>query len=102
MSLVKTLISKLHQLLVWIAIKLIHVYRYLLSPWIGNQCRFYPTCSHYSEEAINRYGFFIGSYLTFRRLIKCHPWHDGGLDPVPELKKSRCSHFHSHPTDGSH
>jgi uncharacterized protein len=102
MSLVKTLISKLHQLLVLAAIKLIHVYRYLLSPWIGNQCRFYPTCSHYSEEALNRYGFFIGTYLTLCRLIKCHPWHKGGLDPVPELKKTCCSHFHSHPTDGSH
>ncbi len=102
MSLVKTLISKLHQLLVLATVKLIHIYRYLLSPWIGNQCRFYPTCSHYSEEALNRYGFFIGSYLTLRRLIKCHPWHQGGLDPVPELKKTCCSHFHSHPTDGSH
>lgn len=97
----KQLIINLHQYLVWVAIKFIHGYRYLLSPWIGNQCRFYPTCSHYSEEALLRYGFFIGTYLTLRRLIKCHPWHEGGLDPVPELKKT-CSHFHSHPTDGSH
>ncbi|PUA28651.1 MAG: membrane protein insertion efficiency factor YidD [Cellvibrio sp. 79] len=88
--------------MVWVTIKFIHGYRYLLSPWIGNQCRFYPTCSHYSEESLQRYGFFFGSYLTLRRLIKCHPWHEGGLDPVPEMKKNCCSHFHSHPTDGSH
>lgn len=68
----------------WLAIKLIHGYRYVLSPWIGNQCRFYPTCSHYAEEALTRYGFIKGSYLTLCRLLKCHPWHPGGLDPVPE------------------
>lgn len=66
-----------------IAIKLIHIYRYLLSPWIGNQCRFYPTCSHYSEEAFEKHGFVKGVYLTLRRLIKCHPWHPGGIDLVP-------------------
>lgn len=102
MLLVKILVDRLHRFLVWVAITLIHAYRYLLSPWIGNQCRFYPTCSHYAEEAINRYGFFVGSYLTLRRLIKCHPWHAGGLDPVPELKQTCCSHFHSNPRDGSH
>jgi putative membrane protein insertion efficiency factor len=79
----------------WLAIKLIHVYRYLLSPWIGNQCRFYPTCSHYAEEAINLHGITRGSYLTVRRLLKCHPWHEGGLDPVPEKTTK------SHPIDGS-
>ncbi|WP_444943234.1 membrane protein insertion efficiency factor YidD [Microbulbifer sp. ZKSA006] len=67
----------------WILIKLIHVYRYLASPWVGNQCRFYPTCSRYSEEAIETHGVVKGGYLTLRRLIKCHPWHPGGLDPVP-------------------
>jgi hypothetical protein len=100
-NLIGKLFNKLHSLLLWLAIKLIHTYRYLLSPWLGNQCRFYPTCSHYSEEALNRHGFFCGSYLTLRRLIKCHPWHEGGLDPVPELKQTCCSHFHS-PRDGSH
>ncbi|MEJ2444271.1 MAG: membrane protein insertion efficiency factor YidD [Exilibacterium sp.] len=67
-----------------IAIALIHVYRYLASPWIGSQCRFYPSCSHYAEEAINRYGLLKGSYLSLLRLTKCHPWHPGGIDPVPE------------------
>ncbi|MDO3381669.1 membrane protein insertion efficiency factor YidD [Gilvimarinus algae] len=68
----------------WLAIKLIRLYRYFLSPWIGNQCRFYPSCSHYGEEAIKTHGFIKGGYLTARRLLKCHPWHPGGLDPVPD------------------
>lgn len=71
-----------------LAIKCLHGYRYILSPWVGNQCRFYPTCSHYAEEAIGLYGLTKGSYLTVRRLLKCHPWHPGGLDPVmaPTIK----------------
>ncbi|WP_250460676.1 membrane protein insertion efficiency factor YidD [Microbulbifer litoralis] len=70
-----------------LAIKLIHVYRYLASPWVGNQCRFYPTCSHYAEEALKTHGFLKGGYLSVRRLIKCHPWHPGGLDPVPPARE---------------
>lgn len=65
-------------------IALIHCYRYLASPWVGNQCRFYPTCSHYSEEAIVTHGALKGSWLTAKRLVKCQPWHKGGFDPVPE------------------
>jgi uncharacterized protein len=67
-----------------LAIKAIQGYRYLLSPWVGNQCRFYPTCSYYAEDAINQHGLTKGSYLTIRRLLKCHPWHPGGIDLVPE------------------
>jgi uncharacterized protein len=67
-----------------LVIRAIQGYRYLLSPWIGNQCRFYPTCSYYAEEALHRYGLTKGSYLTIRRLLKCHPWHPGGIDLVPE------------------
>ncbi|WP_404931993.1 membrane protein insertion efficiency factor YidD [Microbulbifer hainanensis] len=66
-----------------LAIRLIHLYRYVASPWVGNQCRFYPTCSHYAEEALKTHGFLKGGYLSARRLIKCHPWHPGGMDPVP-------------------
>jgi putative membrane protein insertion efficiency factor len=63
---------------------LIRVYRYLVSPFLGNHCRFYPSCSNYAEAAISRHGVFAGIYLTARRLARCHPWHAGGCDPVPE------------------
>lgn len=98
----KPLITRVNQALVWLAVKLLHGYRYVLSPWVGNQCRFYPSCSRYSEEALLKHGFLFGSYLTLRRLLKCHPWHQGGLDPVPEPLKHTCSSSHSHTTDGSH
>jgi len=63
----------------------IRAYRYALSPWLGNQCRFYPTCSAYAEEAIGRHGALRGGWLTVRRLGRCHPWHPGGMDPVPSV-----------------
>jgi hypothetical protein len=61
----------------------IRAYRYLLSPWWGNQCRFDPTCSEYAMQAIQEHGPLRGSWLALRRLTKCHPWHRGGFDPVP-------------------
>lgn len=67
----------------WIMLLAIKAYRLILSPWTGNQCRFYPTCSHYAEEAVQSHGALMGAYLTLRRLAKCHPWHQGGCDPVP-------------------
>jgi len=69
-----------------LALALIRAYRYLLSPWFGNQCRFHPTCSAYAEEAITKHGILRGTWLTAARLAKCHPWHSGGLDPVPPRK----------------
>ena len=63
---------------------LLRGYRFALSPLLGNNCRFYPSCSHYAETAILEYGFFHGSWLTIKRLSKCHPWHPGGIDLVPE------------------
>lgn len=59
-------------------------YQLLVSPFIGNNCRFYPSCSCYAEESVGQYGVLKGGYLTLRRLIKCHPYHAGGYDPVPE------------------
>jgi putative membrane protein insertion efficiency factor len=67
-------------------IALITVYRFFLSPWIGQQCRFYPTCSVYAEQAIERHGAAVGTYLGARRILRCHPWCEGGLDPVPERR----------------
>ncbi len=67
-------------------ILLISVYRSLVSPFLGNNCRFHPSCSCYAQQAIQNHGVFSGSWLTVRRLSRCHPWHEGGFDPVPEKK----------------
>ena len=66
-------------LLVW----LIKLYQLCLSPFIGSSCRFEPSCSSYAIEAINKHGAFKGLYLTVLRLGRCHPWCEGGHDPVP-------------------
>jgi len=65
-------------------IGLVRAYQLLLSPWLGPSCRFEPTCSHYSLQALRQHGALGGSYLTLRRLARCHPWCEGGCDPVPE------------------
>jgi putative membrane protein insertion efficiency factor len=66
-------------------IGIIKLYQILISPLLGPNCRFHPTCSHYAIEAIARHGVLKGGYLSVRRLIKCQPLHEGGLDPVPGL-----------------
>ncbi|WAR44748.1 membrane protein insertion efficiency factor YidD [Methylomonas rapida] len=68
----------------FLLITLIKVYKYFISPLLGPRCRFYPSCSSYGIEAIQLHGAIKGSYLTLRRLLKCHPFHEGGVDPVPE------------------
>jgi putative membrane protein insertion efficiency factor len=75
----------------WLLIQSIKAYRYLLSPWLGAHCRFHPTCSCYAITAIERFGAVRGSALALRRLLRCHPWHPGGIDPVPD-KDIRHSH----------
>jgi putative membrane protein insertion efficiency factor len=62
---------------------LIGAYRYLLKPWWGNACRFTPTCSAYAMDAIGRHGAAAGSWLSLRRVCRCHPWNPGGYDPAP-------------------
>lgn len=65
------------------ALALIRLYQLTLSPLLGSACRYDPTCSAYTYEAISKYGFLKGSYLGARRLLRCHPFHAGGVDPVP-------------------
>jgi putative membrane protein insertion efficiency factor len=67
------------QAVVW----LIRGYQYAISPMLPQSCRFHPTCSAYALEAVRRYGALKGLWLAARRLTKCHPWHPGGIDPVP-------------------
>ena len=64
-------------------LRLLRGYQLLLSPWLGGQCRFHPSCSHYSMEAVRRHGALKGIGLSLRRLLRCHPWCEGGDDPVP-------------------
>ena len=63
---------------------LLRGYQYAISPLFGPSCRFYPTCSNYAMEAVREHGAAKGSLLAAKRLCKCHPWHPGGLDPVPK------------------
>jgi len=71
-----------------LALGAIRLYQLTLSPFIGRQCRFHPTCSHYAAEAIATYGVLRGSALALRRLGRCHPFNAGGYDPVPPAKES--------------
>lgn len=64
-------------------IGLLHAYRYALSPFLGRNCRFHPSCSEYALEAIERFGAAKGCQLAARRVSRCHPWNPGGYDPVP-------------------
>ena len=64
---------------------LVKAYRLLLRPWVGNQCRFEPTCSIYALQALETQGAMLGSALTVGRLLRCQPWCEGGHDPVPDL-----------------
>jgi len=78
------MINFLKKLLSALLIGLVNIYRYLISPVIGPRCRFHPTCSSYMIEAIQRHGPIKGTWLGLKRLGRCHPYNDGGYDPVPE------------------
>ena len=69
-------------------IRLITFYQLTLSLLIGNDCRFYPTCSQYTKEAIEKHGSIKGAWLGVRRICSCHPWHEGGVDPVPDVEEA--------------
>ncbi len=72
-----------------IAVSLVKAYQRWLSPLLGNNCRFDPTCSFYTIEAINRFGVIKGCWLASKRILKCHPLNAGGSDPVPPSKKEK-------------
>ena len=76
----------------WFLIWLIKGYRYLISPMMGRSCRFHPTCSSYTLEAIERYGVVRGGWLGIKRILRCHPYNEGGYDPVPDPDHHHCRH----------
>ena len=65
---------------------IIGLYRYLVSPILGPNCRYTPTCSEYSQEAVMRFGVLKGGWIAIKRIVSCHPWGKSGYDPVPEKK----------------
>jgi len=82
----------MNRLLVW----LLRGYQLLVSPMLGQNCRFYPTCSNYAVEAVKVHGAARGGWLALRRLGRCHPWHEGGVDLVP--RDDADGQAHSSPT----
>ena len=81
-------------------IALITCYRWFISPLLGPNCRFHPTCSCYAQEAIQRHGALRGSWLAARRIGRCHPWNPGGYDPVPECTHAPHDHTDKRPSHG--
>jgi putative membrane protein insertion efficiency factor len=77
----------MNRLLVWV----LRGYQLALSPMLGQSCRFYPSCSHYAIEAITTHGAARGSWLAARRVCRCHPWNEGGFDPVPPSQDKNSS-----------
>jgi hypothetical protein len=82
----------------WFFIQLIRVYQKYISPFLGNHCRFYPSCSQYAYDAFSSHSIFKAFYLTARRLLRCNPFHKGGFDPVIHVDDQRefLSHTHTH------
>ncbi|MFY0665954.1 MAG: membrane protein insertion efficiency factor YidD [Natronospirillum sp.] len=86
-------------MLAWVLRKVVRGYQVAISPLMPPRCRFYPTCSSYAIEALEKHGAVKGSWLTIKRISKCHPLHPGGLDPVPDPKQPhvhgpQCGHGH--------
>lgn len=66
---------------------LLQIYRFFISPLLGNCCRFYPSCSQYAQDALEQFGIARGIILTIFRLLRCHPFHPGGYDPIPSVQE---------------
>jgi putative membrane protein insertion efficiency factor len=67
----------------YLLIALVRFYQYAISPLLGRRCRYFPSCSEYAVEAVQKYGALRGGWLGAKRICRCHPWHPGGYDPVP-------------------
>jgi len=85
----------MHRLVEFLLVTLIRAYRFAISPLLGSHCRFYPSCSAYAMEAVQVHGPIRGCYLAVRRLLRCHPWHEGGVDPVPSKSNDHHCEMHS-------
>jgi putative membrane protein insertion efficiency factor len=79
-----------------LAALLIRIYQWTVSPLLGPRCRFYPSCSHYALQAVQRFGVLKGGWLALARLGRCHPWQPGGFDPVPDAPRSLFARPHAH------
>lgn len=79
--------SAFSRALAWPLIGLVKLYRVAISPWLGMNCRFQPTCSEYAIEALRTHGVFKGAWLAAKRIGRCHPWGDSGYDPVPGSRR---------------
>lgn len=79
--------EKVQSILKYIFLCLVKAYRFFLSPYFGNQCRFHPTCSKYAEQALKVKPIHTALYLTLKRLFKCNPFFEGGYDPIPKHKE---------------
>jgi len=73
----------MQKILIWI----VKGYQYAISPYLGSHCRYHPSCSSYAITALEKHGFVKGVHLSTKRIFRCHPWHDGGFDPVPDKNK---------------
>ncbi len=83
------MLKSLGRLLALPMLGLVWLYRMAISPWLGNNCRYDPSCSEYAMDALRIHGAFHGSWLTAKRIGRCHPWGGSGYDPVPEKKEDR-------------
>jgi len=85
------MIKSLGRLLALPMLGLVWLYRLAISPWLGNNCRYDPSCSEYTMDALRIHGAFRGSWLAAKRIGRCHPWGGSGYDPVPEKQEDRVS-----------
>ena len=81
------MLKALGTLLAWPLLALVWLYRMVISPWLGNNCRYQPSCSQYAMQALREHGAFRGTWLAAKRIGRCHPWGGSGYDPVPDKKK---------------